>query len=219
MDVSFERLDTCLHRSDELDAVLVEILEPEGLPYEAFDDSKRITASVAACKVSLEHARALRLLIASGHPTSAISVLRLQYEAVTRAVWLLYAAPDNLVDKLQADLSVDSEKAANAMPVFSEMLASLEGRAPADACTSLQQFKKEMWRPLNSYVHIGIHPLQRSQTGYPVALLEQVLHNSNGVLTMAAMMFSILSGNAAIAKSMRGVQSDFADCLPPLLVP
>jgi len=49
---------------------------------------------------------------------------------------------------------------------------------------------------LNSYVHGGIHPLQRHGAGYPEQLMKGIIKSSNGLLTMAA----ILTGNELIVK-------------------
>ena len=156
-------------------------------------------------------------LIHEGLPTAAISLMRLQYEALTRSVWLLYAAPDSAVEKLQTTLTSIKEKVANKLPMLTEMLGAIEGKAPPAATQMLTQFKDVSVGALNSFVHTGIHPLQRQSEGYPLQLLIQVVRNSNGVLTMSGMMFAILSGDSALAKRMGGIQQDFIDCLPDLL--
>ncbi len=210
-------LEELLCRSSDLDDAIMNILDPES--YQVFDASKRITASFLACSVSFEHGRSLRVLIHEDFPTSAISLMRLQYEALLRAVWLLYAAPDSSVEKLQTKLTSDTEKAANKLPMLSEMLKAIEGKAPSAAVQMLTHFKDVSAGALNSFVHGGIHPLQRVSDGYPLPLLIGVIRNSNGLLTMSGMMFAILSGNSVLAKRMGGIQMAFKDCLPELLPP
>jgi len=143
--------------------------------------------------------------------------LRLQHEALTRSVWLLYAATDAEVEKLTAPLTADTEKAANKTPMLAAMLTAIEGKAPAAATLMLKQFKDVMAGALNSYVHGGIHALRRQAEGYPEPMLRQVITSSNGLLTMSAMMMAILSGDATISKQMSKVQPMFADCLPELI--
>jgi len=77
-------LDKILGRSDELDSALVELFK--AVKYKTFDSNKKISASYAACKVEREHSRGVRILFANGLATSAICLMRPQYEAVTRAV-------------------------------------------------------------------------------------------------------------------------------------
>lgn len=72
---NIKNLHEILQRSDALDEAVIGILEP--VTYQTFDASKRISASFAACSVSLEHARSLRTLIREGLPTSAISLMRM----------------------------------------------------------------------------------------------------------------------------------------------
>lgn len=50
------------------------------------------------CSVALEHGMSLRALMAMGLPTSAVGLMRLQFEALTRAMWLQYAASDLAID-------------------------------------------------------------------------------------------------------------------------
>jgi len=53
--------------------------------------------------------------------------------------------------------------------------------------------------------------------GYPEPLLVQIVSTSNGLVTMAAMVMALLSGDPARARAISKIQRDFADCLPPLL--
>ena len=208
-------LEEILRRSDALEAAVVELLGPDS--YQTYDESRRVLASFAACSVSLEHAQGLRLLVREGLPTSGISLMRLQHEALTRSVWLLYAASDEAIERLLAPLTSAAEKVANKLPMLTEMLGAIAGKAPHGATQMLSQFKEVHAPALNSFVHGGIHPLQRHADGYPLPLLIQIIQSSNGLLTMSGMMLAILSGNPSTAKRMRGIQQAFADCLPELL--
>jgi hypothetical protein len=210
-------LKSLLERSSTLDATLAQLLGAEA--YEIYDDSPRIVGSASACSASWDHGKGLRVLIGSDLPTPAIGLMRLQYEALTRGVWLFYAANDTEVDKLTAALTPDAEKAANKTPMLAGMLAAIDGKAPAAATLMLKQFKDVMASALNSYVHGGIHAIRRQSEGHPEPLLMQVVTSSNALLTMSAMMLAILSGDAAMAKKMSQIQPMFADCLPDLIAP
>lgn len=208
-------LDQLLERSDTLDDALMHLLGSAS--FGLFDGSPRILTSFAACNVSLDHARGLRALMREGLPTPAVSLMRLQHEALTRSVWLLYAASESEIEKLHSPLTLDSQKAANKLPMLAAMLTAIEGKAPLGATQMLAQFKDMSTAVLNSYVHGGIHVLRRQSEGYPLPLLLQVVRNSNGLLTMSGMMFAILSGNPVMAKQVSQIQPAFADCLPDLL--
>jgi len=133
------------------------------------------------------------MLVAAGNFTSAIGLVRLQYDAFVRAMWLLYAASETGVSKLLDDLSHESEKRADRLPMLSEMLEKLEGKAPKEALDMLLEFKEYSWKPLGSYIHGGLHAVNRHSKGYPLPLLTQVLKISNGVSVMAGMLVVILS--------------------------
>lgn len=209
-------LEHMLRRSDELHEKILSVLDDA-----EFDDSPRSEAAFGMCFVALEHGTALRALMALGLPTSAVSLMRLQFEALTRAMWLIYAANDHAVAKLLAPLTLESEQAAKNLPSASDMIEQIGKRVgqgvPAAAHQMLAQFKDVSWHAMNSFVHGGIHPLRRSTEGFPVHLALQVLRNTNALATMTGMALAILTGDEAIAKPMGKIQPEFADCLPDLL--
>lgn len=176
----------------------------------------RYETTMVACGVAMEHATALRLLFEQGCPTTAAAVMRLQFEALTRAMWLLYAASDLAIQKLTSPLTAESERAANKLPSVSEMVEAIAKRAPMEASAMLVQFKDVTWSAMNSYVHSGIHPLRRHAEGYPMPLVLQILQSSNGLLTMTGMVAAILTGDQRCIDPMRQIQVKFSDCLPEL---
>lgn len=72
---------------------------------------------------------------------------------------------------------------------------------------------------MNSFVHGGIHPLQRSVEGFPVPLAMQVLGNSNALSLMTGMVLANLSGDEAVGGAVGKLQVEFSDCLPALRRP
>ena len=209
-------LEAMLGRSDELHEALLHIVDGA-----TFDPSPRGEAAVGMCSVALEHGLSLRALLAMGLPTSAVGLMRLQFEALTRAMWLLYAASDAAIAKLSAPLTAESELAAKNLPSASDMIEQIGKRVgshvPAAAHQMLAHFKEVSWHAMNSFVHGGIHPLRRQADGFPVELALQILRNSNGLLTMTGMTLAILTGDASVTKPMSKIQPTFGDCLPELL--
>lgn len=203
-------INELLSRSAQLEASLNEFLA-----LRPFDESPRLVSCRILCGVALEHAESAKILIVTGNFTSAVGLLRLQYEALVRAMWLLYAATDVVVAKLAADLTHEDAKRAEKMPMLGEMLSKLEGKAPSEAMGMLLEFKQHSWKPLSSFVHGGIHAINRHGKGYPIPLLEQTLRASNGVSLMVGMLLVILSGDPAQRGRIPAVQKKFADCLPP----
>jgi hypothetical protein len=215
-EISTDPLEVMLRRSDQLHAALLHLLDGA-----EFDPSPRGGAALGMCTVALEHGLSLRALMAMGLPTSAVGLMRLQFEALTRAMWLQCAASDLAIEKLSAPLTTESEKAAKNLPSASEMIEEIGKRVgisvPAAAHQMLANFKNVSWHAMNSFVHGGIHPLRRQSEGFPVHLARQVLRNSNGLLTMTGMALAVLTMDEAVTKPMSKIQPEFADCLPDLL--
>tara|TARA_R110001583_G_scaffold124150_4_gene275613 strand:+ start:767 stop:1351 length:585 start_codon:yes stop_codon:yes gene_type:complete len=179
-----------------------------------FDDSERIMASKVMCSIAFEHAESAKILISAGNLTSATGLVRLQYEALVRAMWLLYAASDTAVSKLTSDLTQETADRANRLPMLSEMLEKLQGKAPKEPVDMLLEFKQYSWKPLSSFIHGGIHAIHRHSKGYPLPLLEQMVRISNGVSVMVGMLLVILHGGGEQRGKMPRIQKEFADCLP-----
>ena len=170
----------------------------------------------ASCLVAREHGISLRLLMTLGAGTSAISLLRLQYESVTRAMWLTWAANDDWLERLGAELSAEAERAAANLPLQSEMLKQMESKAPKPAYAMLTSFRDAQLKTLNSFVDGGLHPLARIHDGYPVPLLINVVQCSNALLTMSAMLMALWSEDDYIVQSAKDFQLEFCECLPEL---
>jgi hypothetical protein len=200
-----------LHQSDDLAAELSAFLE---LP--PYDNSPRITSSRTLCGVSFEHAESVRILISAGNFTSSLGVLRMQYEALLKAIWALYAASDNSIAKLQSSLNAENAKWADRLPLLRELLLELEGKAPTQLLVPLHEFKDYSWKPLSSYIHGGVHAISRHGKGYPVELLAQAVRTTNALQIMTGVMLVILSGDTKQQGRIPEIQQKFANCCPPL---
>ncbi len=205
-------MDELLENSEALNSEFSRIFD-----YGPADDSKRVIASWLMCSVALEHSVSLRQLVLSGNYTSAICIMRSQFEALTRGMWLFYSASEQKIENTMKTLSELSQN-ADQKPSNSEMMAKLQGKAPEQAVMMLTEFRDVQWKALNSYVHGGIHALQRHSAGYPEQLIIDIVKSSNGLLSMTAMMAAILTGNQVIAKDITKIQLRHKDCLPVLLI-
>lgn len=205
------QLSTALHRTAQFhEAVADHVNRLAPFP------EKRFVVSFQAGLLSLDHARGTLMLIGNGLGTSALSLLRPQYESLVRGIWLLHAATDNWVDKLSEPLTVESARRANEGPMLAELLKQLDGSdAPAQLVDQLRQFKDVSWKALSSYTHGGIHPLTRTLAGFPVQLAIDAMRNSNALVCIAAQLTAILTGDPQRnMPAVRKLHVDFADCLP-----
>jgi hypothetical protein len=202
-------LDRVFEESNDLASKLQDVLSVPG-----YDDTARNRLSYLACLISLEHARATRTLLSSGLYPSGLVVLRAQFEALVRAVWIFYAASDMQVDKLGATLTLDTEQGAKGLPQIADMLAALATKAPRPPYEALTRFKETSWKALNSFAHAGIHPLQRRERGYSAKIIEDCVKNSNGLAVIAAMQAAILTGRQQLVGEVGRFQMIYCKCLP-----
>ncbi len=206
-------LEICFELSDRLFRSLAEALVDI-----QHDGTARSQLAMTLCTISIEHGIGQRVLLSIDNVASAIALLRVQFEAVTRALWLHFSASDERVGKL-AELIVSRSliEPPNA-PSMKEMLEALTKSAPPAISKMLSDLKAGAWGPLNSYVHGGIHPLMQSHHGYSPAYAIQTLRNANGLSTMAATLMAVLSGDPSVTHRVREIQLAHLDCLPPLAV-
>ena len=181
------------------------------------DDPRHVVAFQAGL-LSLEHAAGTIVLVAQGFQSSAYALLRPQFECLVRGVWLLHAANDTWVAKLGQSLTPEGAKQADDMPMLAEMLKQLDKApdSPRHIVEQLQQYRDTAWKALSSYVHGGLHPLARRESGYPIEITLGVVRNSNGILALTAQLQSILSGDPSNMEPVRRMHVEFADCLPLL---
>ncbi|MES2671218.1 MAG: hypothetical protein V4673_12470 [Pseudomonadota bacterium] len=180
-----------------------------------YDDSRRLVTSADFCMLSLEHAESVRTLAQNGLHASGIALMRIQFETLLRAIWMFHCASDDDLEKITSRLTTDTQDAAGKMPAATKMLEAL-GKNPATLIPfdSLSEFKEHSWKPLNSYIHAGIHPLAQHRGGYPMQFIEQRIKLSNGLVVISVMHLCVLTGNGELQKQISPLHTRFADCLP-----
>jgi hypothetical protein len=160
-------MDGLLEKSEALNSEFSRIFD-----YGPADESNRVISSWIMYSVAVEHSSSVRQLAMNGNYTSAICLCRSQFEALTRATWLFYAACDKKVENTMEQASTLSNSAEQG-PSNEKMIKAMQGKAPEQAVMMLTEFRDVQWRPLNSYVHGGIHVLQRHGAGYPEQLIKK----------------------------------------------
>ncbi|MBO9749794.1 hypothetical protein J7431_21875 [Xanthomonas phaseoli pv. dieffenbachiae] len=180
-----------------------------------FDQSDRLQVCRTLCLLSIEHAVAIRCLLAAGAGPSTVIIHRAQFEALVRAVWTLYCASDDEVACLQDELTPTSESLAARLPMLSKMLQALETvQQAAEPLRAFLEFKKYSWAALNSFVHAGAHALHRLRTGFPLELVELVVKQSNALVVMAHMQLAITTGSQDAVRWVATTADGSSDVLP-----
>lgn len=153
-------IDQLLARSALLEDRLASFLS---LPL--FESTSRLRASRSLASLGFEHAQSVKYLVAAGLCTSAAALLRIQYESLVRALWTFYVATDEQTELILQELTEQSAKKASKIPMLSQMLVEIEEKAPHAPVAHLKEFKHYSWRPLSSFVHGGIHAVNRHGKG------------------------------------------------------
>lgn len=203
------KLENTLDRSSELHAI---IMHQVYLP-----DHYRLIRNVltkSLSGISIEHSNSIMHLMAVNNYTTAVSLLRLQYEAVTRAMWIHLAAKETFLAKYAAP--TDIKKLPPDFPTITEMIDQISNGPVKGPGEMLSSLKEVTWSGMNSFVHNGFLPIERFLNGYPEAQLIQTIESSNALNTMVAMVLARMSGDYSLVSLVNQLQIDFKDSLPVL---
>jgi len=203
------KLEKILARSNELHAIImhqVYLIDHDG--------SIRNVLTKSLSGISFEHSNSIMHLMAVNNHTTAVSLLRLQYEAVARAMWTHFAAKDTFLAKYAAPTHI--KKLPPDFPTITEMIEQMSNGPVKGPGEMLSSFKEVTWSGMNSYVHNGFLPIERFLNGYPEALLIQIVESSNALNTMIAMVLARMSGDMDKVTLVKQLQIDFKDSLPEM---
>jgi hypothetical protein len=204
-------VDQCMRRTDALyDRIATHLRNV------LLDDSPRGRLVSSMSTMVIGHGLAIRLLVSAEQFASATALLRVQFEAVVRAIWLHFAAAEESVEDFALLVSTSASHEAADTPKVPDMLNAIDRVAPPQVGEMLRDLKVSAWGAMNSRVYGGIHPVIRASSGYSSDYVLGMLRNANGLTTMAAMLIAILSGDERVSKGMVQIQMDHLDCLPPL---
>ena len=205
-------MDSLIERSAIFEEAALACFPATGVVLAVSDNKHQLVAS--ACTLCIEHGHVLRSAFALDAPSSGSALLRLQYEALLRGAWLMFAATAAQVEKLASALDVESEQGAKNLPGYSEMLSAILRAAPEGLTAPLAEFNQYSRHALNSFVHSGIHALHRTRHGYPTEMALTVVRFSNGLSHFGYRLLASLSGSQRRMDRVTRLYLDFADCLP-----
>lgn len=180
----------------------------------AIPPSDRNNAAYSYCKIGLEHGAGFQMLLGDDNPTSALAIVRLQYEAVLRCAWIVFAASDDWVEKFSArPTSNEGKEPAEFLRVF-EMLEQLQ-RSKADPMIhlSLSTLKEKAWDSLNSYTHGGLRLMIRSLEGFEDELLLWMLRTTNSLSYMSSQLLAFVANDPACSHRLNSVRKAMPDCM------
>lgn len=208
MDESVNRM---LEQSAALNEQLADLFSAPRPP-----QSARELLTVAMCSVAMEHWCSQRILIEAGCHTTAMALVRLQFEFVVRAIWMHHGATDKWIETFTSPMDPGQLAEPVLGPGVEPMLETIAKRAPAPIGAMLLQLKAGSWQPMHSYVHGGVRSVAQTLAGATPYQLTSVLRNANGLAMLAANLLLIVQNDTSKAGRIREIQLANLECLPPL---
>lgn len=175
--------------------------------------SQRQVICLAFCKAAVEHAVSQRVLIAVGLHGTSLSLIRLHFEAVVRAAWVLHGAKDDWLVKFSAPVPVGVMDEPQMGPPIPAMLDAIKLHAP-HAAHELSRLNETV-KAMHSFVHGGAHLVVHALRGYPPENLISVLQNRNLLSLMLSNVMVIASQQPQLMGIVRQIGEAHADCMPP----
>jgi hypothetical protein len=207
----FVPLDEMIEGSDRLHAELAGHLAAEHV----VTDHRQDLATVLSTLV-IEHAHSILLLVIEGKPSSALALVRVQYEALLRATWINFAASEHAIEKCVTSIPPSVTKEPDLFPTITEMLKAIDGKAPMTLVRALAEFKAGAWGAMNSFTHGLLRTMVGHRNGYHPGLLSTTIQNSNGAAMFATMLFGQVTGRLDLHLAVIGMSRTHARYLPPL---
>ena len=165
--------------------------------------------ALACFDLSIEHHAAICSLASSGLFGSAYSLLRVQFEALIRGLWLRHVATEN-------ELAVFEKKDEPPISPGSLIKAVEESVGLPDSL--LSEVKSKKWGLLCSFTHSGHQALIRraneTQTGavnYRPLEVISVLHTAGAMATLAGVELASLTQKPSIIGAAMEKAKEYAD--------
>ncbi|WP_374503245.1 hypothetical protein [Pseudoxanthomonas sp.] len=172
-------------------------------------------------KIALEHGSATVRLFHDGNETAAYALVRLQYEAVLRACWINWAAPESWVVRATGIVEGRKDEGDLGFPPPANMIEALSAsaRTPQELAPSLDDFKSRAWVALNSFSHGGFKSIIRALYGHEPELTTWMIKSSCTLSYLAAMTCAAVSGKEERVDAVCAARVGQSLCFHPLPKP
>lgn len=145
-----DAINKCIERCEDLINWLDRLIEGLSIP------TNDRSILVAGClDMALEHHKSIVLTTSASFYGSAFALIRLEFEAYIRGVWLSYCATDDEVTRFKESDKMELTLGA--------MIADLETREAFDVGV-LSKIKRDSWNKMCSFTHTGSLQLVRRLT-------------------------------------------------------
>lgn len=180
----------------------------------AIPPGPRTNAAFSYGMIALDHGSGFQHLLSIENATSALALVRLQYEAVLRGSWLFYAAPDAWIEKFSSQPKSNHGSEPAEFPKVYQMLEQLAA-SPAEPVLpqSLSALKEKAWDALNSYTHGGLRMMVRSLDGFEDELVAWMLRTSNSLSYIAAQLTAHVANDPVRSNQIFAIKNAMPDCM------
>lgn len=201
-----------LDKSNTFDTALRTVLIGE--TERAIPPGARTNAAFSYSRIALEHGSGFQHLLSIDNATSALAIVRLQYEAVLRGAWVFYSASDVWIEEFSSEPKPDIRKEPAAFPKVYQMLERLAA-SPAESVLplSLANLKAKAWDALNSYTHGGLRMMVASLEGFDPELIAWMLRTTNSLSYVAAQLLAHVANDPARSNQLLSIRNAMSDCM------
>jgi hypothetical protein len=155
------------------------------------------------------------MLLRLGLFVTGFALVRLHFESVIRAVWMLECADEAWLARFAAPVPADQLEEPVLGPPVPTMLAALSTRVPSVG-GMLSALKAGAWQPMHSYVHGGARPVAQLLAGTTPRQVDAVIRNANGLGLIGLNAMTAASAEPRLFGRIGRLQAEFLDCLPPV---
>ncbi|MBQ0935679.1 DUF6988 family protein [Ideonella paludis] len=204
-----DELKSMLEQSWALDEDLTQLMAALPDPV-----NRRQTIVRGMASTSHSHYRSQRALMEIGTTPTILALVRLHYESVIRSLWYATGATDDWIDRMTLENSKENGEPVMGPPVDA-MLKRLDEVLPPHVSASLRVLKDASWKPMNSFVHGGLHAILTGLfDAYTPYHCICVLKNANGLALMNTQSLVIVCNQKGTRGLIAALQQRHMSCLP-----
>lgn len=204
----YSRLGLILDESAAFDQDVARLLEAAWNT-----SSRRQGVCLSFCRAALEHATSQRALIGIGNNGTALALMRLHFETVVRAVWVLEGAKDAWLEEFASPVAPGDLNEPQLGPPIPSMLDAIALKTP-DMARELRKLYSTV-KVMHSFVHGGAHLVVHALRGYPPDKLVDVLRNRNLLTLMLCNVMVVASQKRELQGAVGRLSTVHAGCMPP----
>ena len=187
------RVETQIRESEQLIRWLDSNIDGIDIPS---NDRTRLAAG--CLDIALEHQKSIVLLTANSLFGSAAALVRLEFEAYVRGIWLLYCATESELEQFKKD---------ELGKKFGELIKDIEKHEAFNVGT-LSHVKNTSWKAMNSFTHSGFYQVvRRNKTdeiapNYTDEELVDALDTANSFGILTAIAIADMGRNEKLAHAV-----------------